>query len=98
MIDLYSRKVVGWSMKPRMATELVFDALTMTVCRRRPKAEVIIHSDQDSQFASGRRHSHLALLSPLAMEQLRTVSRNMSMKAGQVQASFKQAPRKYLPH
>ena len=52
VIDLYSRKVVGWSMKPRMATELVLDALTMAVWRRRPKAEVIIHSDQGSQFAS----------------------------------------------
>jgi putative transposase len=49
VIDLYSRKVVGWSMKPRMATELVLDALTMAVWRRRPKAEVIIHSDQGSQ-------------------------------------------------
>ncbi len=52
VIDLYSRAVVGWSMKPRMATELVLDALTMAVWRRRPKAEVIIHSDQGSQFAS----------------------------------------------
>ena len=52
VIDLYSRKVVGWSMKPRMATELVLDALTMAMWRRRPKAEVIIHSDQGSQFAS----------------------------------------------
>jgi len=52
VIDLYSRTVVGWSMKPRMATELVLDALTMAVWRRRPRAEVIIHSDQGSQFAS----------------------------------------------
>jgi len=49
VIDLYSRKVVGWSMKPRMATALVLDALTMAVWRRRPKVEVIIHSDQGSQ-------------------------------------------------
>lgn len=52
VIDLYSRAVVGWSMKPTMATELVLDALTMAVWRRRPKAQVIIHSDQGSQFAS----------------------------------------------
>lgn len=44
VIDLYSRAVVGWSMKPRMATELVLDALTMAVWRRRPKAEVIIQT------------------------------------------------------
>ena len=73
-IDLYSRTVIVWSMKPRMATELLLDALTMAVWRRRSKAEVIIHSDQGSQFANDRRHSYLALLSPLAFEQLRTGS------------------------
>jgi putative transposase len=53
VIDLYAGAVVGWSMKATMATELVLDALTMAAWRRRPKAEVIIHSDQGSQFASG---------------------------------------------
>lgn len=38
VIDLYSRIVLGWSMKPRMATELVLDALIMAVLRRRPEA------------------------------------------------------------
>lgn len=40
--------VVGWSMSSTMATELVLDALTMAVWRRRPKVPVIIHSDQGS--------------------------------------------------
>lgn len=52
VIDLYSRAVVGWSMKPTMATEIVLDALMMAVWRRKPKHEVIIHSDQGSQFGS----------------------------------------------
>ena len=52
VIDLYSRSVVGWSMKPTMATEIVLDALTMAVWRRKPKQPVIIHSDQGSQFGS----------------------------------------------
>ena len=52
VIDLYSRTVVGWSMKAAMATELVLDALMMAVWRRRPKAPVMIHSDQGSQFGS----------------------------------------------
>lgn len=52
VIDLYSRAVVGWSMKPTMATEIVLDALLMAVWRRKPKHEVIIHSDQGSQFGS----------------------------------------------
>ena len=52
VIDLYSRKVVGWSMKPTMATEIVLDALLMAGWRRKPKHPVIIHSDQGSQFGS----------------------------------------------
>jgi putative transposase len=52
VLDLYSRTVVGWAMKPSMMTELVLDALMMAVWRRRPKQPVIIHSDQGSQFGS----------------------------------------------
>lgn len=52
VIDLYSRAVVGWSMKSTMATEIVLDALLMAVWRRRPKKPIIIHSDQGSQFGS----------------------------------------------
>jgi putative transposase len=52
VIDLFSRGDVGWSMKLTMATDIVLDALMMAVWRRKPKNEVIIHSDQGSQFAS----------------------------------------------
>jgi putative transposase len=52
VVDLYSRKVVGWSMKPTLARELVLDALLMAVWRRRPKNGVIVHSDQGSQYGS----------------------------------------------
>ena len=52
VLDLYSRAVVGWSMSARMQTDLVLDALTMAVWRRKPKSPVIIHSDQGSQFGS----------------------------------------------
>ena len=52
VIDLYSRMVVGWSMNSTMATELVLDALTMAVWRRRPKTPVMKHCDQGSQFGS----------------------------------------------
>ena len=52
VIDLYSRSVVGWSMKPSMATEIVLDALLMAVWWRKPRQAVIIHSDQGSQFGS----------------------------------------------
>ena len=52
VLDLHSRKLVGWSMGPRIQTSFVMDALMMAVWRRRPKASVIIHSDQSSQFGS----------------------------------------------
>jgi putative transposase len=52
VVDLYSRIVVGWSMKPALTRDLVLDALLMAVWRRRPTQPVIIHSDQGSQYGS----------------------------------------------
>lgn len=51
VIDLFSRLVGGWSMKSRMITDLVLDALLMALWRRKPK-KVLIHSDQGSQYTS----------------------------------------------
>jgi putative transposase len=50
--DLYSRRIVGWSMADHMRTELVTDALAMALAQRRPKRGLIWHSDQGSQFVS----------------------------------------------
>ncbi len=52
VIDLYSRRVIGWSMQSRMETDIVLDALLMAVKSRKPTQSVIIHSDQGSQFTS----------------------------------------------
>lgn len=52
VVDLYARKVVGWSMKPTLARELALDALLMALWRRRPKERVLVHSDQGSQYGS----------------------------------------------
>ena len=52
VIDLCSRKVVGWSMSSRMKAQLVCDALKMAIWRRRPQAGLIHHSDRGSQYAS----------------------------------------------
>ena len=52
VIDLFSRKVVGWSMSSRMKAQLVYDALTMAIWQRRPDAGLIVHSDRGSQYAS----------------------------------------------
>jgi putative transposase len=52
VMDLYARNIVGWSMKPTLARELVLDALLMALCRRRPGNTVLVHSDQGSQYGS----------------------------------------------
>jgi len=52
VIDVWSRRVVGWSMRDDMATPLVTDALDMAIARRRPQG-VIHHSDRGSQYSSG---------------------------------------------
>lgn len=52
VIDLFSRRVVGWSMNSRMKASLVTDALRMAIWRRRPKTGLIVHSDRGSQYAS----------------------------------------------
>jgi putative transposase len=50
--DVFSRRVVGWSMADHMRTELVTDALQMALAKRRPAPGLIWHSDQGSQFVS----------------------------------------------
>ena len=52
VIDVWSRKVVGWSMSPRMPAELVVNALNMAMERRVYPCGVIHHSDQGSQYTS----------------------------------------------
>ncbi len=52
IIDLYSRMIVGWSLKDRMKKELVCDALKMAHGRRMPDDNMIFHSDRGSQYCS----------------------------------------------
>lgn len=51
VMDLFSRKIVGWAVRPTIGRELALDAVMMAVRRRRPK-KTIIHSDQGSQYGS----------------------------------------------
>lgn len=52
VVDVFSRRVVGWSMRDDMRAELVIDALSMAVDRRRPGEGLVHHSDRGSQYAS----------------------------------------------
>lgn len=52
IMDLYSRRIVGWAMQPTMHRSLVLKALDMAVTARRPSPGLIHHSDRGSQYAS----------------------------------------------
>lgn len=58
--DLYSRRIVGWSMSNRIKSELVCDALKMAVQHRQPKPGLLFHSDRGVQYAA---EEYQALLS-----------------------------------
>ena len=59
VLDLHSRKIVGWAMAPEMPAALVCAALQMAIVQRNPRAGLIVHSDRGAQYASG---AHQALL------------------------------------
>lgn len=52
VLDLYSRRVVGWAMSPNMTAQLVIDALMMAIWRRGKPVSLMHHSDQGSQYTS----------------------------------------------
>jgi len=52
VLDVWSRKIVGWAMSSRLATQIVLDAMQMAIEQRRPAAGVIHHSDQGCQYTS----------------------------------------------
>lgn len=60
VLDLFSRRVVGWSMSASMTAELVTDALMMAVWRRGRPRELLHHSDRGSQYASAAYQAALA--------------------------------------
>jgi transposase InsO family protein len=59
LLDLYSRKVVGWALEPHLEQELVTAALQMALVQRQPRAGVLHHSDRGSQYAA---HAYQQLL------------------------------------
>ena len=68
-MDLYSRRIIGWSISKRMTVDLVERALQMAINIRRPAKGLIFHSDHGSQYTSGRfsqllnRHGIIASMS-----------------------------------
>ena len=52
VLDLHSRKIVGWAMAPEMPATLVCTALKMAIVQRNPAAGLVVHSDRGTQYAS----------------------------------------------
>ena len=66
VLDLYSRKVVGWAMSDHINTALILKALAMALLHRKPPAHLLFHSDRGVQYASGDYRSALAQAGVLA--------------------------------
>lgn len=62
LLDLHSRRVVGWAMGARLTWDLAADALEMAIAQRRPAAGLLHHSDQGSQYAARQYRERLAQL------------------------------------
>ena len=83
VMDLYSRKIVGWAMHERLETLLVAQALQMALHRRRPGAGLLHHSDRGSQYASAAYRQALQRL-----EAVQSMSRKGDCWDNSVQESF----------
>ena len=59
VLDLHSRKIVGWAMAPEMPATLVCAALQMAIAQRNPAQGLLVHSDRGTQYAG---NAHQALL------------------------------------
>lgn len=83
IIDLYSRKIVGWSMSNKQNRHLVKDALHMAIENRKPKAGLIHHTDQGVQYAS---REYRAILE--AHDMIQSMSRKGNCHDNAVAESF----------
>jgi len=83
VLDLFQRKILGWSMSHRINKKRVMDALQMGIWRCRPKAGLIFHSDRGSQYCS---HNFLNLLK--AHKMLSSMSRKGNCWDNAVAESF----------
>jgi transposase InsO family protein len=83
VLDLFSRKVVGWAMDTQMTATLPLQALRMALCSRRPQPGLLHHSDRGSQYAS---YVYQALLQSEAIQQ--SMSRTANCYDNAVMESF----------
>ena len=93
VIDLYSRKIVGWSMADNMKAKLVNDALLMAIWQRKPVRGLVWHTDRGSQYAS---HSHRSIIKQHGIKQ--SMSRKGNCWDNAVSESFFHTLKTELTH
>lgn len=93
VIDLYSRKIVGWSMSNNMKAELVNKALLMAIWTRRPASGLIWHTDRGSQYVSD---SHLGIIKQHQI--IQSMSRKVNCWDNAVAESFFHTLKTELTH
>lgn len=93
VIDLYSRRVIGWSMDAHMTTRLVNDALFMALKQRNPDRGLIWHTDRGSQYAAD---THKSLLKEYGIVQ--SMSRRGNCYDNAVAESFFHSLKTELTH
>jgi putative transposase len=93
LIDLYSRRVIGWAISERIDQQLVLDALTMALLQRRVKPGLIHHTDQGRQYSSA---AYLAVLKQYGM--IASMSRRGNCYDNAVAESFFSSLKNELIH
>lgn len=83
LLDLYSRKIIGWSMSNQIDKQLTLDALEMAIARRNPRSNVLHHTDQGSIYASDEYIAKLA-----SKKMIRSMSRKGDCYDNAVAESF----------
>jgi putative transposase len=85
ILDVYSRRIVGWAMQSHLRSELVVDASRMAVCRRNPAPGLVHHSDQGAQGGFNRSRQHRGLVAMLAGHWVDSTGRSNTPEYGGVQ-------------
>lgn len=86
-LDLYSRRIAGWSMRERMTSDLVIDALRMAILQRNRQSGLVHHSDRGSQYARGAfqqvltAHGIACSMSRVGVSRIRYAARNETRQA-----------------
>ena len=94
VMDLYSRRIVGWALADHLRAELVLDALEMAVKRRRPDVGLVHHSDRDSQPGLNRSSQQLSVRRTYRSQSTSVLGNHVSDSTGRTRLSSRRLARR----